>query len=218
MARILYRTFCPIMHPSNFHRPHPHTVKHLPPPDRRIDHTRRNRVADMSADDMRRELLTHDLTGIPNRRAYQEAAKLPTLVVIDVDSLKWVNDQFGHEAGDRLLQIVAVALRDATPEAYHIGGDEFMVQAPSRRAAHRIMAQVATRLNHCSIAVQDKGQVCISVSYGVGTDLAQADVELQRNKARRQTAGLRAARGERPASFVNMDTAERSAYTVGVRR
>ncbi|HYD32969.1 MAG TPA: hypothetical protein VEA39_00235, partial [Methylophilaceae bacterium] len=73
-------------------------------PDRRTNTEHRKRVEQMSADEMRKALLVDDLTGLGNRRAYDESEKLPVQVSVDVDSLKWVNDNMGHESGDVMLK------------------------------------------------------------------------------------------------------------------
>ncbi len=81
------------------------------------------------------------LTDLANRRALQDAVQEAlagpaerevTLLVCDVDGLKVTNDEFGHEAGDRVLIGVAEALRAAAavyPDALvsRLGGDEFCV-------------------------------------------------------------------------------------------
>jgi diguanylate cyclase (GGDEF)-like protein len=83
---------------------------------------------------------THDaLTGLANRRAFfarldQEVARAErhggtfALVLCDMDGLKAVNDTHGHEAGDRVLCMLANVLRAGlrrSDEAYRVGGDEF---------------------------------------------------------------------------------------------
>ena len=86
----------------------------------------------------RTEALIDALTGVGNRRAFDEdvmAALVDRrqnsgllLAVLDVDGLKAVNDTFGHAAGDRALQAIAAALRlsvRAEDRLYRLGGDEF---------------------------------------------------------------------------------------------
>ncbi len=85
-----------------------------------------------------RELIEQDpLTGIANRRGletalaaltYQPASVLHTLVLIDLDGFKDINDSFGHLVGDQLLQAVADVLGRhirTLDLAARIGGDEF---------------------------------------------------------------------------------------------
>lgn len=82
-----------------------------------------------------------ELTGIPNRRAFYEAARLEiaranrtptpfTVVFTDIDNFKNVNDKYGHLIGDRLLTLTAVILRQNIREidqVARLGGDEFVL-------------------------------------------------------------------------------------------
>ncbi|NEK70993.1 MAG: GGDEF domain-containing protein, partial [Xanthomonas perforans] len=80
---------------------------------------------------------THDdLTGLLNRAGFLQAAESRlhsgtlSLLLLDLDGFKFVNDVYGHKAGDRVLVEVARRLRDALPEnglAARLGGDEFAV-------------------------------------------------------------------------------------------
>lgn len=76
------------------------------------------------------------LTGLMNRRAFLTRAigrdGLQTLLIVDVDHFKQVNDAIGHDGGDQVLRVVARAIRAAVPaEALvaRIGGEEFAVLA-----------------------------------------------------------------------------------------
>ena len=84
------------------------------------------------------------LTGLPNRRAMLERIKAeldrsarglshPALLMVDVDHFKQVNDRFGHEVGDRVLQALATSLSSAI-RGYDLcarwGGEEFLVLLP----------------------------------------------------------------------------------------
>jgi ribonuclease P protein subunit RPR2 len=102
-------------------------------------------VADMAASATateRRVALTHAearrdaLTGLPNRRAFDEriaaalagAANAVSIALLDLDDFKEVNDRLGHPAGDEVLrQVARVAQRclRATDQLYRLGGDEF---------------------------------------------------------------------------------------------
>ena len=84
----------------------------------------------------------HDaLTGLPNRRLLMEKLaqavarderfkSFAAVLFIDLDAFKPVNDRYGHEVGDRLLQAVAARLQEAvraTDTVARLGGDEFVV-------------------------------------------------------------------------------------------
>ncbi|HSI28164.1 MAG TPA: diguanylate cyclase [Methylophilus sp.] len=78
--------------------------------------------------------LTDRLTGIPNRHALEnKLLKLPIhgcLMFLDMDNLKHLNDQFGHETGDMLLTLFSRILVDKLSEhgqLYRLGGDEFAI-------------------------------------------------------------------------------------------
>jgi diguanylate cyclase (GGDEF)-like protein len=90
------------------------------------------------------------LTGVANRRLLEEALERacaasprpgsPALLLCDIDGLKAVNDGFGHDAGDRIIQRVATALREAAAPhrdavVARMGGDEFCVLLPGGDAA-----------------------------------------------------------------------------------
>lgn len=80
------------------------------------------------------ELMHDSLTNLYNRRAYEQRisqSKKAGLCIISVDAndLKKTNDTIGHEAGDKMLKIIAAGLNEVfgTANAYRIGGDEFCV-------------------------------------------------------------------------------------------
>ena len=96
----------------------------------------------------RRSAVTDSLTGILNRRGLEERldfalaaaqeVRLPlSLLVIDCDDFKEINDRAGHEFGDTLLREIADVLSQALPdgaEAARLGGDEFVVMLPEAGA------------------------------------------------------------------------------------
>jgi diguanylate cyclase (GGDEF)-like protein len=110
----------------------------------------------------RRLALTDEVTGIPNRRAFDDAAdrelerarrqgRPVTLVYLDVDDFKQLNDRFGHASGDEVLRIVGVTLRDSTRRLdtpARIGGDEFALLLPdtSPQAAAVLVGRLRGRL------------------------------------------------------------------------
>ena len=79
-------------------------------------------------------LFTDQLTGALNRSAY-ELLKNPcsAVAIIDLDSLKFVNDTYGHLTGDKVLQELAEVLRNnirKTDYLGRIGGEEFALLLP----------------------------------------------------------------------------------------
>lgn len=172
--------------------------------DRRQDLVTRKKVADMSPEEMQEALLVDHLTGLGNRRAYDESEKLPVQVSIDVDALKWVNDNMGHESGDKLLQLMGRAIQEYTDDGYHISGDEFVIQSKVRYSAESALEQVTELLGKSVITVElpDGGTLTktgVEFSYGIGDTLNEAETELRKNKEQREAEGKRAVRGAEPA-------------------
>lgn len=115
-------------------------------------------------------LATHDsLTTLPNRfllfdaieQAIKRAArnkKHLAILYLDLDGFKGVNDQFGHDEGDRLLKQVALRIAKAireTDRAARLGGDEFAVlledldgSPEAMLVAEKIRAAVAEPYDH----------------------------------------------------------------------
>jgi diguanylate cyclase len=78
--------------------------------------------------------MTDRLTGVPNRHALEnQMLHFPEhgcLMFLDMDNLKYVNDHFGHEAGDQLLKSfsqILVKKLDTHGQLYRLGGDEFAI-------------------------------------------------------------------------------------------
>lgn len=158
---------------------------------------------------------TDSLTGVGNRRAWDAAllaedshaqlyADSSAVIVIDLDAMKAINDQGGHEAGDRALVRTAAVLRAGLREddlIARLGGDEFGVLLPATDL--RAARAMADRLFH-SLRV---GGVACSLGVSArrsGSDLRQAwreaDVDMYRNKARRDAAPVSAAIREKAAA------------------
>lgn len=120
----------------------------------------------------------HDqLTGLKNRHFFERELKileneryLPlSLALIDVNGLKLANDAFGHQMGDKLLQIVANTLKTSCRRndmACRIGGDEFILLLPKthKKDAERIVEWI-----HLEIANLTYHNMIISVSIGWAT-------------------------------------------------
>jgi diguanylate cyclase (GGDEF)-like protein len=137
-------------------------------------------------DRIRREVVTDPLTNLYNRRFFEKRAQeevsrslrhqLPlTMLMLDVDHFKRINDTYGHQTGDKVLQTVAKYLRDSvrqTDICGRYGGEEFVLllpNTPGRNAvflANRLRAGVADIL-HSGLGIPR--DVAITVSGGVAT-------------------------------------------------
>ena len=147
---------------------------------------------------------TDALTGLPNRRAFNEAfaraldaagrrGQSVSLLVLDLDGFKLVNDRFGHAAGDEALVRVARALRGALrseDEVFRWGGDEFAVLLPASgtQAAELVAERVAACVSSISSGeLQLRASIGVTSSAGSTFDGAQllllADAAMYQAKA-----------------------------------
>jgi diguanylate cyclase (GGDEF)-like protein len=126
--------------------------------------------------------LTDMLTGLPNRRsamdqleqawsAAQRSGQPLSVMVIDIDGFKNVNDTYGHAAGDTVLREVAATLRASARKQDSVcrtGGEEFLVICPDTdlkaalQSAQRLRQTVAAR----PIAI-DHTRLTMTVSVGI---------------------------------------------------
>ena len=130
-----------------------------------------------------RQAETDDLTGLRNHRSFRheltKAVALGepfSLVMIDLDRFKLVNDSFGHEAGNAFLRGCASAIVEASRDtdlAFRYGGDEFVLLLPRTDGSH--VGPVADRIRDaCShvtgltAEMRSKG-VHVEASAGVAT-------------------------------------------------
>ncbi len=152
------------------------------------------------ADEMRRRATHDDLTGLLNRAGFiqQGETRLQagsiSLLLLDLDGFKLVNDVYGHKAGDRVLVEVARRIRAVLPAdglAARLGGDEFAVLydpaatgIPQDRLAASLVAAVAQPLDGF-----DAGRLGVSIGVHSGPEpsltelLSCADAALYAAKA-----------------------------------
>jgi diguanylate cyclase (GGDEF)-like protein len=157
---------------------------------------------EVRAEELHHLALQDPLTGLNNRRAAEEQLRAElarsdrhdyplTLLLLDLDGLKTINDRFGHPVGDQALQTFARQLRKAVRSSdipARIGGDEFMVLLPE--CTPELVPRVVARLTGLEIEFNGKK---IPLSYSAGWTgyepgqsaeafLAQADQALYANK------------------------------------
>ncbi len=144
----------------------------------------------MSQDELVDLVFTDPISGIPNRNAFN-LRNIESVAIIDIDSLKWINDNLGHLAGDSQLRILGRVLQRAFGgEAYHLSGDEFAVVDSDVEYLQDRLEGLQYNMNF--------------FSFGVGRNLTDADVDMQRNKEQREKDGTRAPRGEAPPMKVEL--------------
>ena len=129
--------------------------------------------------------ITDSLTGLLNRHWLNiNAARFQgvSVLAIDIDHFKRINDSFGHDAGDLVLQAVAQQLRLQTrphDAVMRLGGEEFVVVVDMSRG-DGAPEQLAERLRHAieelrvpgsetGSATEDPATIAVTVSIGVAT-------------------------------------------------
>ena len=168
----------------------------LSEPDRRrqdrriaIEQERRNRPIAESADEAFRD----ELTGAYTLEAYNlEKDTFEWFAAVDMDSLGWVNDNMGHNAGDAMLIAIVEALEQEGVSVYRKGGDEFIVATNEGREhleaalklADAILGQQKTRAPGWTT---DQ----IAITWAVDRSYDAADVITNRRKREKEAAGKR---------------------------
>jgi diguanylate cyclase (GGDEF)-like protein len=114
------------------------------------------------------------LTGLLNRQAYysdieNEPETITALISVDMNGLKTINDNFGHEIGDQAIAKAAAALRTVfgTENVYRIGGDEFVVfMVHSTQVQHDLIARKIDQINR-ELQSPEDGLPAVSLSVGI---------------------------------------------------
>ena len=144
-----------------------------------IESLEQNRQERLAASQKIKRLAYHDsLTGLPNRVQFRLFLKRQlrrlqkgVVVFVDLDQFKYVNDTFGHSAGDRLLVQVSRRLVQAAGDkafACRLGGDEFMVVLTDETALAGIAARADAIVQALAQEYKVSGRVLrISASVGI---------------------------------------------------
>ena len=154
---------------------------------------------------LQRQATRDPLTGLPNRAAFDEALRhevaaasrgaAPSLLVVDLDGFKAVNDTDGHLAGDAVLVAVGDVLTHAVRRGdvvARLGGDEFAVVLPrtSRRRAGVVAGRILESARQAAGLASENARVTFSIGVAWLRDprspddlVAMADAALYRVKA-----------------------------------
>ena len=146
-----------------------------------------NRRLESAQGELRHMVTTDPLTGCRNRRFFDDVIgreiqrhrryRIPlSLVFVDVDRFKAINDTLGHEAGDRVLQRVAAFLTRNVREADYVfrwGGDEFLILMSCREDE---AVRKATDLQAAFAESDDAGGLPAGVGLSIGCAEVTADV------------------------------------------
>jgi diguanylate cyclase (GGDEF)-like protein len=136
-----------------------------------------------------RQAVTDGLTGVANRRSFNESltreferarryGETLSLVLIDLDFLKKINDTYGHQVGDEAIKMIGKMLRQSSrsiDSAARYGGEEFCLLLPNTEID--MAEQLADRLRRLINEEDIEGPGRISASLGVASYPMHADNE-----------------------------------------
>lgn len=149
----------------------------------------------MFSENLQRIAVTDELTGLFNRRRFEEIMRneidvsnryddCNSILILDIDHFKKINDQYGHPCGDFVIKEIAGLLRSnvrKTDILCRIGGEEFV--ALCRRADKQAAMQIAENLRKLierTVIRYGEHEIRITVSIGIST-IASNSTELDRN-------------------------------------
>lgn len=131
---------------------------------------------------LEQEILLDSLTGIYNRRAYEMRIKEElsrfqrynqpfSLILFDIDHFKKINDQFGHQAGDKCLREITARIRPSLRHCDFLaryGGEEFTIILPGtiEEDAHRVAEKVRNLIERTRFLYQG-AEVPVTISVGL---------------------------------------------------
>jgi len=130
-----------------------------------------------------RQASTDYLTGLLNRRAFMERLEAELnrsdrqgrrigIIILDIDHFKYVNDQYGHQAGDQVLQYVSNCLVRCCRSYDYVaryGGEEFIICLPDADPdiSQRIAERIRFALQEGSTLLPDGRLIKITASFGI---------------------------------------------------
>ncbi len=134
-------------------------------------------------------VITDSLTGLANVRHFHDVLDNQlemtrryhsdlSLLMIDLDNFKRVNDTYGHQAGDEVLRQVGLLLKNGvrkTDLAARYGGEEFAIILPHTSKKTAIDVAEKLRLEADSLRLEDYPQVAVTFSIGVASSPGDAD-------------------------------------------
>jgi diguanylate cyclase (GGDEF)-like protein len=132
------------------------------------------------------QAVTDELTGLPNNRAFRETIDREasraerfghelSLIILDVDNFKSVNDTYGHLQGDEVLRLIGKLLLEeprAIDEPARYGGEEFVIALPETGTdgAVEMAERIRERLEEEAIPLLDgSGVLKVTASFGTAT-------------------------------------------------
>ena len=136
--------------------------------------------------------MTDALTGLWNRRAFEQTLQREwkrtsrkesdlSLLLLDLDDFKPLNDRYGHSLGDKCLAAVATTINEtvrATDVVCRWGGDEVAVVLPATDSAGalHVAEKIRSAIEALRVCMQDNSGEWVSVTASIGVATAQAEM------------------------------------------
>jgi diguanylate cyclase len=137
-------------------------------------------------DQVRKEAVKDPLTGLSNRRAFDERLadslddtlkqlKNICLLMIDIDQFKVINDQHGHQIGDKILQFIASVLKKnfkGKDLVARFGGDEFavIIENAPRAGVKSVAETIRQQVDESNLKRTDTGEPLGDITVSIGYD------------------------------------------------
>lgn len=127
---------------------------------------------------------TDSLTGLYNRnlfhtviQSYITGSKPYGLIMLDISGLKYINDHFGHEEGDRILKEAADTIRSSVRDndlAFRYGGDEFLILTSHKED---VLKMIENRIRNKNKIPTKNNPAILNLSLGYATSLEEKNME-----------------------------------------
>lgn len=150
-----------------------------------LEREQMRKVVESQRDELERLAHTDSLTGVINRRYFLELAEQEldrahrhgdalSILMIDIDHFKRINDQYGHQTGDLALQRLTgwcLAVLRSFDVFGRLGGEEFVALLPRTDTvgAHEVAERLRLRVEAAEIVLDDALRVQFTISVGVAT-------------------------------------------------
>lgn len=133
------------------------------------------------------KVLRDEMTGLYNRNYWEfiKSKTLPintekhlSLILIDIDNLKQINDVYGHIVGDKVIRLVGQAIKKGIRQediGIRYGGDEFVILLPSKDKM--VTEKVITRIRKIINTIAKEHEINIKVSVGIACKNSTFEIE-----------------------------------------